>query len=154
MKITFDGTPDELDAFVDQIAARIATKLQPSLTGATQAMSAELDTLTAQVHSNTSVVQSAVTLINGISARIAAAGTDPAALQALTTELQQQDQALAAAVAANTPAAAAAGGGSGSSVSGGTSTDTTTGGASSVAGGGSGDPTTGGASSIAGGASA
>lgn len=104
MKVTIEATADELDALIDQIASRIATKLQPSLTGATQAMSAELDALTAQVHSNTSVVQSAVTLINGISARITAAGTDPAALAALTTELDSQDQALAAAVAANTPA--------------------------------------------------
>ncbi len=66
-------------------------------------MSAELDQLTAQVHANTSVVQSAVALINGISDRIKAAGTDPAALQALTAKLDQQDQGLAAAVAANTP---------------------------------------------------
>lgn len=105
MKIIIDATPTELDAIVDQVAARIATKLRPSLTGATQTMSAELDTLTVQVHANTSVVQSAITLINGISARIQAAGTDPAALAALTTELESQDQALAAAVAANTPAA-------------------------------------------------
>ena len=67
-------------------------------------MSAELDALTAQVHANTNVVQGAVALINGISDRIKAAGADPAALQALTTELDTQDQALAAAVAANTPA--------------------------------------------------
>lgn len=72
-------------------------------------MSQELDQLTVQVHSNTDVVQSAITLINGIAARISAAGTDPAALSALTTELNAQDAALAAAVAANTPAAAPTG---------------------------------------------
>lgn len=71
------------------------------------AMSAEMDALTAQVTANTAVLQSAVTLINGIADRIAAAGVDPAKLTALTDELRQQDDALAAAVAANTPAAPA-----------------------------------------------
>jgi hypothetical protein len=92
-----------IDALLDQLAAKLATRLQQSTTGALQIMSAELDQLTSQVHANTSVVQSAVALINGISNRIKAAGADPAALQALTAELDQQDQALAAAVAANTP---------------------------------------------------
>lgn len=66
-----------------------------------------LDDLKAQVAANTTVSQSALTLINGIAARIAAAGVDPAALQALTDSLKTDDAALAAAVAANTPAAPA-----------------------------------------------
>jgi len=105
MHIIIEATPNQLDALLDQLAARIATRLQPLFQGATQAMSAELDALTAQVHTNTNVVQGALALINGISDRIKAAGADPAALQALTSELDQQDQTLAAAVAANTPAA-------------------------------------------------
>ena len=68
-------------------------------------MSAELDALTAQVKANSSLLDSATTLINGIAARITAAGTDPAALKALTDELKAKDDALAAAVTANTPAA-------------------------------------------------
>jgi len=64
----------------------------------------KLEDLVAQVHTNTTVVQSAITLINGISDRIKAAGTDPDALAALTDELDQQDQLLGAAVAANTVA--------------------------------------------------
>lgn len=68
-------------------------------------MSAELDALTAQVASNTSLLQRAVTLINGIADRIAAAGLDPAKLTALTAELRSDDDGLAAAVAANMPVA-------------------------------------------------
>jgi len=65
----------------------------------------ELDDLTAQVASNDSVEASAVLLINGIAARIAAAGVDPTKLSALTTSLKASADALSAAVVANTPAA-------------------------------------------------
>ncbi len=68
-------------------------------------MSQELDDLTASVHANGTVLDSAIALINGIAARITAAGVDPAALKALTDELTAKDAELAAAVAANTPAA-------------------------------------------------
>lgn len=68
-------------------------------------MSKELDDLTAQVKSNGDLLDSATTLINGIAARIEAAGTDPAKLSALTAELKAKDDVLAAAVQANTPAA-------------------------------------------------
>lgn len=68
-------------------------------------MSKELDDLTAQVAANTQVEQSAVTLIQGIAAQLAAAGTDPVKLQALHDQLKSSADALAAAVAANTPAA-------------------------------------------------
>lgn len=67
-------------------------------------MSAALDSLTAQVAQNTTVEESAVTLINGLAAQITAAGTDPVALAALTTNLNKSASDLAAAVAANTPA--------------------------------------------------
>jgi hypothetical protein len=65
----------------------------------------ELDDLKAEVTESTTVQQGAITLINGIAARLAAAGTDPTALQALTDSLKTNSDALAAAVAANTPAA-------------------------------------------------
>jgi hypothetical protein len=67
-------------------------------------MSANLDVLTASVKANTDAVESAIVLINGISARITAAGVDPVALKALTDELDTEDTKLAAAVVANTPA--------------------------------------------------
>ena len=69
-------------------------------------MSQEVDNLTAQVKANSDAIDSAVVLINGIAARIEAAGVDPAKLKALSDELKSKDQTLAEAVAANTPAAA------------------------------------------------
>lgn len=65
-------------------------------------MSGSVSDLTAQVAANTSVIASALVLINGFSARLAAAGTDPVALAALQAELVSSDTALAEAVAANT----------------------------------------------------
>lgn len=66
---------------------------------------ADLTALTAQVSQNTTVEESAVTLINGLAALIKAAGTDPVALQALQTQLAQSATDLGNAVTANTPAA-------------------------------------------------
>jgi len=67
-------------------------------------MSLELDNLTAQVHANSDLLDSATLLINGIADRITAAGVDPAKLTALADELKAKDEVLAAAVTANTPA--------------------------------------------------
>lgn len=71
--------------------------------------------LTAEVSNDTTVMTSAITLINGISAQITAAvnaalaaGATPAQLQAITdavAQLKANDAGLAGAVAANTPAA-------------------------------------------------
>lgn len=69
----------------------------------------QLDDLKAQVAANRSVTQSALVLINGIADRITAAGTDPAALAQLTSDLKSDDDVLAAGVTANTPASPAAG---------------------------------------------
>lgn len=66
---------------------------------------AAIDDLTAQVAANTTVIGSALTLIQGLAAALAAAGTDPVKLAALQASLKQSDDDLAAAVAANTPAA-------------------------------------------------
>jgi hypothetical protein len=63
------------------------------------------DELKVQVEANRTVAQSAITLINGIADRIAAAGGDPVKLAELTASLKADDDALAAAVTANTPAA-------------------------------------------------
>jgi hypothetical protein len=68
-------------------------------------MSAQLDTLEAQVRANTEVEASAVILIRGLADQIAAAGTDPAKLATLTTSLKSSADDLAAAVAANTAVA-------------------------------------------------
>ena len=68
-------------------------------------MSQEFENLTAQIKANEDVEDSALLLINGFAARLAAAGTDPAKLTQLQTDLKTHADALAAAVAANTPAA-------------------------------------------------
>ena len=65
---------------------------------------ADLSSITAQVTQNTTVEQSAITLIQGMAAQITAAGTDPAALAALTSQLNSSATSLAAAVAATTVA--------------------------------------------------
>lgn len=74
----------------------------------------EIAALQAEITNDTSVINSAVTLINGIQARIAAAvaaaiaaGATPTQLQeiqAVSDTLKANDTALASAVAANTPA--------------------------------------------------
>lgn len=76
-------------------------------------MSIDVKALIAEVAANTSVIQSAETLLTSLSAEIAAisaANNDPALqtqIDALTTALTTGTTSLAAAVAANTPAAPA-----------------------------------------------
>lgn len=64
-------------------------------------MSAEFDTLSAQVSATVGVEQSAKALIDGFAAKLAAAGTDPVKLSALANDLKTNSDALAASVAAN-----------------------------------------------------
>lgn len=66
-----------------------------------------IDDLQAAVTAEDTVIDSAITLIQGIPALIAAAGVDPAKLAALQSDITAKSTALASAVAANTPAAAA-----------------------------------------------
>lgn len=72
----------------------------------------DLSKLQADVTAQTDTIQSAVTLLSGLSQQIAAlknAGTSDKATQdaidALASTVEQNSQALAAAVTANTPAA-------------------------------------------------
>lgn len=67
-------------------------------------MSAQLDRLTAEVAETSTVVNSAITLIRGLSTQIRELKDDPAALERLASDLDAQQTALAAAVAENTPA--------------------------------------------------
>ena len=66
-------------------------------------MSKELDALIAEVARNTTVEKSALAAIQGLSAKLAEAGTDPVKLAKLRADLAANDDELAAAVAANTP---------------------------------------------------
>jgi hypothetical protein len=69
---------------------------------------AAIDDLTAAVAAEDTVIDSAVTLLNGIPALIAAAGTDPAKLTALQTDITAKTATLAAAVLVGTPTPAPA----------------------------------------------
>jgi hypothetical protein len=86
------------------LLSAISTKLDSIIKGDAK-MATALDTLTAQVKANTDVEQSAIVLINGISAALAAAKTDPVAIQALADSLKTSSDSLAADIVANTPAA-------------------------------------------------
>jgi chromosome segregation ATPase len=65
-------------------------------------MSAELDTLTAEVAETGTVVDSAIALIEGLAQQIRDLANDPAALAQLAADLDAKTNALAAAVSANT----------------------------------------------------
>lgn len=69
-------------------------------------MSQQVDQLAARVTEMDTVVDSAITLINGLAGQIASLKDDPAKLEALSAELKSKADALAAAVAANTQSAA------------------------------------------------
>lgn len=64
-----------------------------------------LDELKALVEQENSVIDSAITLLNGLSEKIAALTPDQAAIDALATEVKAKSDALAAAITANTPVA-------------------------------------------------
>lgn len=68
-------------------------------------MSVELDALTVQVTENTDLERSAITLIEGIAALLAAAKDDPVKIAALAASLKASAESLSAAISANTPAA-------------------------------------------------
>lgn len=65
---------------------------------------ATLEDLQARVTANGEVIQSAITLIEGIAQRLRDAANDPGEIEALAAELDLQKARLAEAVAANTPA--------------------------------------------------
>lgn len=91
------------------LEAWLLSVLKPLTQQVNQIMTVLAD-LQAKVAANTTVVQSAVTLIQGLKAQLdaAIASGDPAQLQALSDQLGTDDAALAAAITANTPAAPAA----------------------------------------------
>src|SRR5882757_7704285 len=100
----FKSVDHKLLELMSQVSSNYMTKLDLILKEITH-MSIEMDALTAQVRANSDAIDAATTLINGIADRITAAGVDPVALSALTTELKAKDDILSTAVVANTPAA-------------------------------------------------
>lgn len=65
-------------------------------------MAISVDDLVTKVTAQGTVIDSAVTLIQGLSQQIKDAGTDPVKLQAISDALDSQDKKLADAVVANT----------------------------------------------------
>lgn len=88
------------DADRDFIRASLTTLLE----GQTK-MTKALDDLTAAVAAESTVVDSAIALLQGLKAQLDAAGTDPAALKALSDSIAAKTAQLSQAVVDNTPAA-------------------------------------------------
>jgi len=65
---------------------------------------ADLTKLEQEVSENKTVMQSAVTLLQGLKQKLDEAGTDAVKLKQLSDELDSNTNALAEAVSANTPA--------------------------------------------------
>jgi hypothetical protein len=95
---------EHLEALERRLLQRVG-EMENAIKTYGETIMALLDALTAQVAQNITVEQSAVTLIQGLAAQIAAAGTDPVALANLQSQLNTSATALAAAISANTPAA-------------------------------------------------
>ena len=68
-------------------------------------MAQDISALETEVAEEVTVMDSATALINGFADRLRDAGTDPAKLSKLQSDLDTSGNALAAAVSANTPAA-------------------------------------------------
>ena len=89
---------------LDRVLALVETLVELHHLERLTIMSA-LEDLTAQVAATVTIEASAVQVIAGIADQIKAAGTDPAKLAALSSELNASAAKLAAAISANTPAA-------------------------------------------------
>lgn len=91
LHITGDGTErisQKLDLIIEQ----------------NKTIMADLTKLEADVTANSTVIGSAITLLQGLKQKLDEAGTDATKLAALSASLEGNTDALSAAVAANTPA--------------------------------------------------
>jgi len=99
---------DTVEAKLDAILTAVAT-LSSANSAAFTSLGAhimqELDDLQAKVTEINTVEESAIALLNGLSAQLTAAAGNPAQVQAIADSLSAESAKLAAAVAANTPAA-------------------------------------------------
>lgn len=82
-------------------------QLQQQITNEETHIMASIKDLQDEVTAEDTVIDSAVTLIEGLAAQVAALQPDQAAIDALAADIKAKSDALAAAVAANTPAAPA-----------------------------------------------
>ncbi len=99
MNVRFD-----VHVYLHSDPSACATHTVDQLFAQGEAMSAALDKITAEVTETKGIIQSAVTLINGLAQQIRDLKDDPAALNALADSLDSDSKALADAVAANSPA--------------------------------------------------
>jgi ABC-type transporter Mla subunit MlaD len=95
--------PVEIHIHIHKGPDEEAMTLLRQLTTQGAATMASLDELTAAVAAQTTVVDSAVTLLGQLAQMVRDAGTDPAALAALADQIEAQSAELADAVTANTP---------------------------------------------------
>lgn len=93
-----------MDTIIDLARAERRKRGGPETKDLWSQIMSSLDSLKAAVAKNTTVVESAVTLLGGIAERLAGAKDDPAAVEALAAEINSEADRLAAAVAMNTPA--------------------------------------------------
>lgn len=78
------------------------TKLLEMLVGRIETMSVAVDKLKAEVEETKGAVASIIALVEGLAQQIRDLKDDPAALEALANELDQEQAKIAASVAANT----------------------------------------------------
>lgn len=105
--VDFDPSLEHLAVSIE--ALRNVQSIAATLANLEKVMSEQMDALAQQVSQNTTVVESAIALINGFSQRLsdgiaAAQAGDLSKLTDLETELATEDQKLAQAVADNTQA--------------------------------------------------
>lgn len=86
-----------------ELPPELVAKLNQLLTNQVKIMT-DLTDLTREVSETKTVQESAVALLQGLKAKLDAAGTDPVALKALSDSLNDSTESLAAAVSENTPA--------------------------------------------------
>ena len=92
-------------SFVDSPAVAEIFSIVKTILQKQELIMSALDDLKAKVAANTTVIGSAITLLQGLKAKLdeAIASGDPAALQALSDEIGASGSALADAIVANTP---------------------------------------------------
>lgn len=94
---------EDLYDILRRIERRLVT-IQASVLAMEEDMTVQLDALRTEVEQSRSVTEGAATMLTGLAEQIRALKDDPAQLEALAAQLDQQTNALANAIQANTPA--------------------------------------------------
>lgn len=98
--IKFRWKPDDDTAQQIALIQYNILKLEEKIMTLTEAIAG----LSAKVSEQGTVIESAITLLSGLSAQLTAAKVDPAVVTAITDQISLQNAALAGAVTTNTPA--------------------------------------------------